>query len=239
MMRKNHRAAPGGAAIIKRIIVLITVSLILFQLILARRALFPPNIPIVELTSSTRLREHRELFQYFNTKEAEANARQVQASREALSCEDHHNETLVFAAPTSRTNAQPRQYPKRCKYTFLDLGANTGDSLRKFVDAGLSSSCANGAEYRYKGCQGLEKWFNRDSAPRKLTNWVSNTMTRFQQTHGNRFGEPLPELYCYVGVEGNPRFRQELLDLQQCVMQTVPRPLRSVHMVRSIIAPLS
>lgn len=232
-MRKSRG---GGNIAIKGIIVIVTVSLILLQLVLAKKhATFRSSSSPISHHGSGKIVHEEEpttLLHYFTAKEAETNAAKVQASREALSCEEA---TSIFMAPDEKPTGIARRYPKRCQFAFLDLGANVGDSLGKLVDAGLPPSCANGETFRFTGCNGVQRQ-GSESSTRKLTDWVVSAMTQFQRTHGNRRGKPQPELYCYVGVEGNPRFRQELQDLQQCVMQTVPRPLRSVHMYTDTVA---
>jgi hypothetical protein len=58
------------------------------------------------------------------------------------------------------------------------------------------------------------------------TEWTSPQARK----QSKRIGRDLyPEDCCYYGVEGNPLFTQRLIDLEELVGRSTPRPLRRAH----------
>jgi hypothetical protein len=124
---------------------------------------------------------------------------------------------------------------KACRFSFLDLGAQVGDSLGKLIDTSVGSACP--AQYNM-----TDGWMHALPIPRtpsKLTQWIAKQMRDFQWTHQGRSrgganarapeDMARPEQYCYYGVESNPKFTEPLQQIQHRVLATKPRPLRSVY----------
>jgi Methyltransferase FkbM domain len=128
-----------------------------------------------------------------------------------------------------------------CEYAFFDFGANIGDSLGKFIDAGIPS-CAgdNGAPTRslhYDIATGTLAAVGAGTDPinnrNKLTAWADKMIHGASRQLGRRLE---PEDYCYYGFEGNPVFTEQLRNLERRVLLSTPRPLRSVHFFTGTIA---
>jgi hypothetical protein len=255
----------------------ITVGLILLQLVLARHTLLgrsgasstgifgglgtkssgtAPKLPQMQTT----------VRKIFSNKEADQNEALVQERRE-LMCTRDGLATLLFEPPpanVTRNADEPRPFPKRCKFSFIDLGANVGDSLGKLIDAGMPQ-CQHGDDfgrsdepYRYSfsvahcalqrvvAARGDDVEEGESEKESMLTNWVRDKVADFQRTHSSSSrtsstsnhprATARPEQYCYVGVEGNPRFETVLRTVEQCVTHASPRPLRAVHMYTQTVA---
>lgn len=94
----------------------------------------------------------RSTTQPFTDVDSQTNAAIITERRNRLrsECDPEMAETF-FQPPdrkstqNSKTNNNKNNLPPLCDYTFLDLGANVGDSLGKFIDVGLvdsSTSCS-------------------------------------------------------------------------------------------------
>jgi Methyltransferase FkbM domain len=130
---------------------------------------------------------------------------------------------------------------KACRFSILDLGANVGDSLGKLIDTGVGSSCTA----KYNVTDGWMYTSPKPEQPSKLRQWIAKKMRDFQRTHQSRSrgatNHPAedfsrPEQYCYFGVEGNPIFTEPLQQLQQRLLATKPRPVRSVYFYTETVA---
>lgn len=109
-----------------------------------------------------------------------------------------------------------------CPLIFVDFGANVGDSLGKFIDAGVTSECGDVIYAGYSIEKG--KMINKDKKQsNRLTKWARQVLHETSRQVGKTLS---PEHYCYFGIEGNPRFTERLQALEARVMHTKPRPLR-------------
>ena len=193
---------------------------------------------------------------YFSDAEAEKNAAHVERNRRQIqeSCRRHgsstNNQDLSLFSPPAPgiTPGQPRQHPQPCLYTFLDLllpGISLTDrqdtsALDELIDAGLkgtpAASGCSPVRFSVTDCQLVPS----GSHSTGTANWISETIQAFQQSHhraAEKGRSPLvqPEQYCYdaVGMSRSNHHataqRQYQLQQQQCIMHTLPRPLRSAH----------
>jgi Methyltransferase FkbM domain len=179
---------------------------------------------------------------WFNEKQAKENAMAVQEKRRRYhdkSCRASNGTELDWFSPPTppadHTTAVTASQP--CMFTLIDLGANVGDSLGKFIDAGINAECTG----RYSVAAGRVRSMSDDSV-HDLTAWTRKVMEQFAASHVHRHLDDTeakayaqPENYCYVGVEGNPSFTKRLLELQQRVLLTTPRPLRSVRFMTETV----
>jgi len=117
-----------------------------------------------------------------------------------------------------------------CNFTFLDFGANVGDSLGKFIDSSLEPCPRKGIFHTPKldlttiqyGAE-FHKHQQRDNP------LVRTARSILHDVHH------VPEEYCYVGVEGNPLFTERLHALQQRIHATQPRPVRSAQFLTETV----
>ena len=166
---------------------------------------------------------------YFNAKHAED-----QRFQHSQQCTKATAESF-FTAPSDVPNgvAVPSTVPK-CDFTFLDLGANVGDSLGKFIDVGLPdcSSFHFFTNYEVRSAR-LRTDNNDQEHTNRLTRWTRDML----HTASRQLGQTLyPEHYCYVGVEGNPSFTARLRQQQAAILQSVPRPVRHAHFYTETVA---
>jgi hypothetical protein len=168
----------------------------------------------------------------FNDVQTLENARDLDLKRRRFEIECSQDALEDWLQPPSRNKgarragAVSKQIP-RCPYMFIDLGANVGDSLGKFVDAGVTTTCPGEMYPRYSTEKG--KLVNQDEfkpPSNRLTEWVRELLRETSSQVGNTLQ---PEHYCYFGLEGNPVFTERLHQLQARVMHTKPRPVRSLH----------
>lgn len=136
------------------------------------------------------------------------------------------------AVPTLRSEA-PAIHKKYeyCKFGFIDLGTNIGDSIGHFVDNSLDV-CAplwkkafpktrNNIEFPHPHLDvGKLKIYNKGFA----TNPLLPTLRRFMEGT-----EMTPEDTCVYGMEGNPTFTERLQKLENFIMDMKPRPVRHLH----------
>jgi Methyltransferase FkbM domain len=178
---------------------------------------------------------------WFTDKQADENADQVQKKRllyEQRSCKAEDDKAFIFDwfTPPTRAEKSTVDIVKPCMFTFLDFGANVGDSLGKLIDAGVDARCTG----RYSVVDG--KMLASSAPENKLTIWTREMMEKFSATHVKQrkgqvsTGFAQPENYCYFGVEGNPVFTAQLKELQQRVLQSTPRPVRSAHFFTETVA---
>jgi hypothetical protein len=186
----------------------------------------------------------------FTDKQAQENAEVVQEKRRLYYLDklcQSRNETATvdwFVPAQAQLSSDTAIVPaaaaasKPCLFTLLDLGANVGDSLGKFIDAGIDADCTG----RYSVTEGRIRPLT-DHSINELTTWTRNTMEKFAATHAHRHTKDMdkhslaqPENYCYFGLEGNPAFTDRLQQLQQRVLATTPRPLRSVRFLTETVA---
>jgi Methyltransferase FkbM domain len=180
---------------------------------------------------------------WFNEKQAKENSMAVQEKRRRYydkSCRASNGTEMDWFTPPQMpvddTTALTASKP--CMFTLIDLGANVGDSLGKFIDAGIDPQCTG----RYSVTEGRVR-SARDDSVHELTAWTRKVMEQFAASHVHRHLDETeaklfaqPENYCYVGVEGNPAFTKRLLELQQRVLLTTPRPLRSVRFLTETVS---
>ena len=119
---------------------------------------------------------------------------------------------------------------KPCKYVMLDFGANVGDSLQKFISAGIPR-CPDKVKMtpRYDGLTGAANHTFKHGR-NKLVAWTWLRMSDMTSTlpAGSTYSLA-PEDYCYFGIEGNPAFTDQLKTLERSVMRMDPRPVRRAH----------
>jgi Methyltransferase FkbM domain len=180
---------------------------------------------------------------WFNEKQAKDNSLAVQEKRRRYhdnSCRAFNGTELDWFSPPTLPvdHTMAVMANKPCMFTLVDLGANVGDSLGKFIDAGIDAECTD----RYSVTKGRVRSM-RDESVHELTAWTRKVMEQFAASHVHRHLDETttksyaqPENYCYVGVEGNPAFTKRLLELQQRVLLTTPRPLRSVRFLTETVA---
>lgn len=118
-----------------------------------------------------------------------------------------------------------------CQYTFLDLGANIGDSLGKFIDSSFDSCPGkniprNPKIVNHQESHGEVHFYERENA-------LVRSSKRILQDLGH-----VPEQYCYYGIEGNPRFTQQLHAMQRKIMgiPVSSKPLERVHFLTETVA---
>jgi Methyltransferase FkbM domain len=124
-------------------------------------------------------------------------------------------------------NAQPRL----CNFTFLDFGANNGDSMGKFIDAGIVP-CPHHRHARYNIDSGRVELLDV-IANNYVTPWSRERMLLKSQQVGYQLN---PEDYCYYGIEGNPVFTKKLQQMEHVVLQSTPSPLKSAHFYTETVA---
>lgn len=112
-----------------------------------------------------------------------------------------------------------------CQHTFLDLGANIGDTVGHVVDAGLPF-CGDEK-------MGLHPKYDMDlgtlNDPYRVRRW--NPISNWFHRHLANFSEPAlyPEHFCVFSFEGNPLFTSRLQETERRVMGSIPRPVRRTH----------
>lgn len=114
-----------------------------------------------------------------------------------------------------------------CPFVFLDFGANVGDSLGKFINAGIPNCPEKNINAARIDLQdGMVKPVLHKRVYNKLIKWVNQ---QFQETSKQILEDVQPEMYCYFGVEGNPVFTDRLKALESRTMRSYPRPVRRAH----------
>lgn len=179
-------------------------------------------------------REGMNLMKLFNDEEAVMNGRLVQTWRQRYmgECEKRNSQAYLhttmgglFSPPSpevvNRTNIH--QDIERCKHTFLDLGANIGDTVGHVVDAGLPF-CGDEVT-------GLHPKYNTSLGDihgnYEARRW--NPVSKWLYQHLASFPSLYPEQFCVYSFEGNPSFTSRLHEIENRVMGSVPRPVRRTH----------
>jgi hypothetical protein len=174
----------------------------------------------------------------FNDVQSAENARDLDFKRRRFELECSPDALDDWLQPPNDTRRATRRGAvaktiPRCPYLFIDLGANVGDSLGKFIDAGVTTSCpkmypAYSTEKGKLVIRDDDDTSKQHSPPRqnRLTEWVREVLRDTSSQVGNTLH---PEQYCYFGLEGNPVFTDRLRQLQVRAMHTKPRPVRSLH----------
>jgi Methyltransferase FkbM domain len=115
-----------------------------------------------------------------------------------------------------------------CNYTFLDLGANVGDSLGKFIDSGIepcpAKDLTENPRLDLDSIQFGETFHKKENRLVKSSRSILNQVLRS------------PKEYCYVGIEGNPRFTKRLKALQARINRARPRPIRNAQFMTETVA---
>jgi len=124
-------------------------------------------------------------------------------------------------------------YP--CQFTFLDFGANVGDSLTKLINIDLPK--CPGKKIKTSRIEYRDKRFDMRVVPfnkrlkifNVLMKWIGGKeLVAFERKSsvGRRIR---PEEFCYFGIEGNPVFSSRLELMEQKAMRASPRPVRYAH----------
>ena len=152
---------------------------------------------------------------------------QIRKWRSELTAALSRNDTDERLIVNLTQPAFPSNPLKKCKYVFIDFGANVGDTLRKFIDSYIPQF--PGGKQRmldvYNGRIPLDKQYGGRRMDNKwgLHRWIQQVMDSMKDKR------VYPEDYCYYGIEGNPAFTQ-MLALQELSVNTMnPRPVRYAH----------
>ena len=114
-----------------------------------------------------------------------------------------------------------------CNFTVLDFGANVGDSLGKFIDSRIDPCPAKGLPQNPR--LDLEQ-VTFGSTFHATENPLVRSSRRILEEVNH-----VPEDYCYVGVEGNPRFTERLQALEARMATMHPQPIRSAHFLTETV----
>ena len=161
------------------------------------------------------------------------NARQVRKWRESLKAAVRGGN--VADVDRLKEEAFPIQHIIPCEYVFIDFGANIGDSLGKFVDAGLPKTYNLRPRLDVKTGSIAKDCYNctmldEDDKRNYVDQWHLPSYIRSSLREGT-----MPEDYCYYGVEGNPHFTALLKTTEDNVMSMRPRPVRYVHFLTETV----
>lgn len=115
----------------------------------------------------------------------------------------------------------------RCNFTVLDFGANVGDSLGKFIDSKIDPCPSKGLPKNPR--LDLDK-VTFGSTFHTTENPLVRSSRRILEEVNH-----VPEDYCYVGVEGNPRFTERLQALEARMANVHPQPIRSAHFLTETV----
>lgn len=135
---------------------------------------------------------------------------------------------------------------RQCIYTFLDVGVQGGNTLRKFIETGmvpcqtkfilepqydiLSHSIVNHQQYYGDengiGADILDEYDIEDQKEiNSLTNsrlslWLRKVIDEHSNQISKRTNENKlqPEDYCYYGIEGNPYYNKILYEIEKHIM---------------------
>lgn len=128
-------------------------------------------------------------------------------------------------------STQNRKY-ERCRYAFIDLGTNIGDSIGYFIDGALDV-CTPIWRRKFPRTR-INEAFPKphlDVADLKIHNkgFGSNPLMGMMRMYMKADPPMLPEDTCVYGVEGNPAFTDRLKKLENFIMDMKPRPVRHLH----------
>lgn len=136
-----------------------------------------------------------------------------------------------------------------CRYTFLDFGANIGDSLGKFIDAGLDPCPEKGITKNPHLDLNIDRSNNYEQTKAVVVQFherenvlVRSSRTILNQQQHRKSDSVGPEDYCYYGVEGNPQFTERLQRLERRILQqghnsssSSTRPVQHVHFLTETV----
>ena len=121
---------------------------------------------------------------------------------------------------------------KPCRFAFIDLGTNIGDSIGHFVDNALDA-CSPLWSKKYPRTRYDEKFPHPhlDVTELKIYNkgFKANPLFGVLQKHMKMDPPMLPEETCVYGMEGNPEFTKRLTKLEDYIMAMKPRPIKHLH----------
>lgn len=121
---------------------------------------------------------------------------------------------------------------KPCRFAFIDLGTNIGDSIGHFVDNALDV-CSPLWSKKYPGTKYDEKspHPHLDVTELKIYNkgFKANPLFGVLQKYMKMDPPMLPEETCVYGMEGNPEFTKRLTKLENYIMAMKPRPIKHLH----------
>lgn len=166
-------------------------------------------------------------------------ASQVRQWREALTQAMHDNDIKTVDSLTTKGGFAIDDGIKPCHSVFVDLGANVGDSLRKFIEAGFPPLEGRQPKLDFKTGRIGDTFYgvqpkNKKKKKKKLPREDRFTLPQLVQ---ERLDEnEHPEDFCYYGVEGNPRFTSRLLEVESNVMRMKPRPVQLVRFLTQHVA---
>jgi Methyltransferase FkbM domain len=179
-------------------------------------------------------REGKNLMKLFNDDEAAMNGRLMQIWRQRYmgECDKRNSQAYLhstmgglFSPPSPEVVNQTsvNQDIEPCKHTFLDLGANIGDTVGHVVDAGLPFCGDEATGLHPKYDTGLGDVHGNYEAGK----W--NPVSKWLYQHLAAFPSLYPEQFCVYSFEGNPSFTSRLQAIENRVMGSVPRPVRRTH----------
>lgn len=174
-------------------------------------------------------RQGSDLMKVFTDEETNVNSHLIQLWRQRYmtECKKYntheylHNKTggLFSPPPPEALNhITASQDVVPCQHTFLDLGANIGDTVGHVVDAGLPF-CGDEK-------MGLHPKYDMDlgtlNDPYRVRRW--NPISNWFHRHLANFSEPAlyPEHFCVFSFEGNPLFTSRQIERRG----SIPRPVR-------------
>lgn len=115
---------------------------------------------------------------------------------------------------------------KRCQRTFIDFGANIGDSIGKFIDTSFMK-CVKG--------RNTQPLFDVENHPEyfvsKSPNKAVKAFHNMIKSHNATASD-----YCLYAVEGNPVFTDRLKQLEEFVMTEMhTRPVQNLHVLTETV----
>lgn len=144
------------------------------------------------------------------------------------------NQTAAPILPRSKISHDDMVEP--CTHTFLDLGANIGDTVAHVIDAGVpfcGDTERTGLHQRYNANLGLMTEVYKYLHWNRLAAWFRGQLLTVSGRPSDEVtASPLslnPEDFCVFSFEGNPAFTAQLKELEHRVMATVPRPVRRTY----------
>lgn len=144
------------------------------------------------------------------------------------SCDDMSNvdETVTLVSNFFKVGLGKKMSARgvnRCKNVFMDLGANIGDSVGKFLEADLLGCQKNGKGVRYnvETREFYSGSFNR----------ISTSFNEVMMDNKKR-----PSDFCIYGVEGNPHHTPQLRSVEGHIMSMSPRPVNNLHFLTEHVA---
>ena len=128
--------------------------------------------------------------------------------------------------------ATDRRKYEYCRYAFIDLGTNIGDSIGYFVDSALDV-CSPLWSKKYRRTR-FDKTFPHPHlhvSDLKIygKGYGTNPLLGLMQKYMSMDPPMFPEDTCVYGMEGNPTFTDRLKKLENYIMDMKPRPVRHLH----------